>query len=250
MEPEMQSSGVWTRGEIGSSVMDRVNNFYSRPTEKIGWACGLLVNLALVAGCYDDSKHEQTELRVPKDFIAIEEGRSWTYKVTVAKNTRIFDCKCEGGDVRTLDGIQTRYQFVYGRTEGFDGYVTKSIYAMAESGPREFFIDDFSGGFLHDPPVQLLPKKIEVGATWSWNGQFARGDKKITGTAQLEITSIEQNDFGGDWLDVVRVRESFDNSPIRITRCFARDVGLVSYLVTEQDDRGQLKAIATMELEH
>jgi len=158
------------------------------------------------------------------EWLPFAEGTRWTYAVRTADEAVTVHMVCEGGDVRTLDGADTRYEFVYGRPEHMGHDATKSIYAMAPDGPREFYFDGFALRLLHDPPLPLLPAGVKA---WTWTGTLGLGNDERAAIAHVTVEGPETVTVPAGTFRALRVRAEYDAPVHAITRWYARGVGLV-----------------------
>ena len=158
------------------------------------------------------------------DYLRFEIGRKWVYEVTneLGAVYRLTE-ELKGGDVRSLPGEpRVEFRFIYGTPDGMDHDVTKSIYAMARSGAREYYFDGMGWSLWHDPPIPLLPKAVAVGREIAWDGEV-EVDKKVAATARVRVEAFETI----EGVETVRTLTTYGALPLRVTRWFARGVGLV-----------------------
>ncbi|MHC4452743.1 MAG: hypothetical protein ACYS0E_21815 [Planctomycetota bacterium] len=164
----------------------------------------------------------------PAEFAPFEIGRQWNYELRLRGYVpEPFAARVGGSDVRDLDDEErVDFIFVYGRPGDADHNMTKSIYAMASDGPREFYFDTLSRRLKHEPPIPLLPSGIRS----TWEGTVSIDRKPTKTTARIEVTALE----GGDQ---VRTVTTYEAIPLKITRWFGRGKGLVR---VELQERGEV----------
>ncbi|MHC4955174.1 MAG: hypothetical protein ACYTGZ_15065 [Planctomycetota bacterium] len=152
----------------------------------------------------------------------MQQGRNWVYEFTDPRGAeyRLTE-ELKGGDVRSLpDQERVEFRFIYGTPAGEKHDVTKSIYAMAKDGPREYYFDAMRWSLWHDPPIPLLPAEVAVGREVRWQGKVEPDNEEIPATAVVRVESIEN-------ADTVRVKTTYGALPLEVTRWFKKGVGLV-----------------------
>ena len=122
--------------------------------------------LLFVVGCAA-AKYAERDTYVPYEI-----GRAWTYSIEEkGQDPFTLATRVLGHDVRAL-GTERNVEFrmAYGRLAGMDQDVTKSIVAMASSGPRELVFNAWTWSIEHTPPIPLMPTSFEPGMKTKWKG--------------------------------------------------------------------------------
>jgi hypothetical protein len=163
------------------------------------------------------------------DLFPLEDGTRWTWEVSQGGRSWPIVAKKYRGDVRDEGGRKIDYEFVYGRTTGYDHDVTKSIFAVPREGPREFYLDLFYAGLEHKPAVPLLPAAPRVGETWSWSGVLSSGNTELPVSTTLVVAAVEKVQVPAGTFEAVRIEERLDDGQLLITRWLVADVGLVRF---------------------
>ena len=202
-----------------------------RPT--IQMAGGRWLALAfLFVGCAQESPRESIE-----DYLPFAEDARWTY--AVVRDSQAFDLEvvAEGGDVRELGGERVRFQFAYGTPAGEEHDITKSIYAMPASGPREFYLDAMTWALFHDPPIPLLPAGAELhaGPSWPWEGrvEFAEVEEASRATSTL-LGFVDVRVPAGSYR-ALHTHTVYQPSGLQVSRWMVRGIGLVKVEVRSDD---------------
>jgi hypothetical protein len=189
----------------------------------------LILPASLLYDCTDfvDPEPEAARILAPADYLPLASGTRWTYEFYEGDRTLRIETVREGGDMRDLEGEgRVRFDFVYGSLEGLES-ATKSIYAMAASGPREFYLDGFIWRLYHEPPIVLLPEDVRSSTEWNWAGNLELEDFEGRATASLTVDGPEEVVVPAGSFSALRVRAVYDPAELVITRWYARDVGLV-----------------------
>jgi len=198
------------------------------------WLWMLLFAVGCAAPKYADSA----------DYLPFEKDRAWVYSVK-EEGTAAFTLhtRAYGSDVRSLEGERrVEFRFVYGRPDGMDQDVTKSIYAMASDGPREFHFSAWSWSIAHEPPIPLLPASFERGKTTEWKGVVEYRDERYETTAQIRVAGMQFVETPFAELNCILVITDYGAGKLRVHRWFAPGVGLVEVKIT--GDAG--KAVASL----
>ena len=180
-----------------------------------------LIVLPILAGC-----RTAAQPLPPDGWFPLADGTRWVYEVRNGERVERHDMKATGGDVRTLEGAEVPYRFVYGRPPWADHDITKSIYAVPEAGAREFYLDASAWSLWHDPPVALLPPRPAVGAAWAWEGRFEYEAGERDASAAMTVEALEEIEVPAGRFSALRVRSTYDDGVV-VVRWFARGVGCV-----------------------
>ena len=161
----------------------------------------------------------------PADYLPFEVNRSWVYEIEDGTGKPFeLSTRVLGGDLRDLaDEQKVVFQMVYGRPDDSDHDITKSIYALALAGPREFCFDAMTWKLEHEPPIVLFP----VDGDAPWTGTVLLNRTGHVATARVCVDATERVKLADLTVEAVRVRTTYDGAPFAITRWFARGVGLV-----------------------
>ena len=120
----------------------------------------------------------------------------------------------------------------YGRLEGMDQDVTKSIVAMPSSGPHEMVFNAWTWSIEHTPPIPLLPTSFEPGKTTEWKGVVEYRDQRYETTATISADGIQRVETPAGELSCLLVRTVYDAGRLEVRRWFAPGVGLVEVKVS------------------
>jgi len=175
--------------------------------------------LLFLIGCATAVEHR------PADYLPFEIARSWVYEIEDGSGSPFeLSTQVLGGDIRDLaDEEGVEFQMVYGRPKGAEHDITKSIYALASAGPREFYFDAMNWSLQHDPPIVLIP----VDGESAWTGTVALSREGVETRALVRVEGTENLKIGTKTVEVVRVRTTYSGSELVVTRWFARGIGLV-----------------------
>jgi len=160
----------------------------------------------------------------PRPAFPLDEGRRFHLAVRIeGERPYGIEARIFGGDVRSLpDAEDVPFVFVYGTPDGYDDEIVKSIYAQAPDGPREFYLDLLRWRAQHEPPIPLLPSRVEAGAETAWSGSFTVDREPVAKSATVRIESIDRD-------GTIVVRTTYADSPAAITRTFRRGVGMTRF---------------------
>jgi len=174
------------------------------------------------------------------DYIPLGVGWRGTYEIRTGSIRTRIAVAAKGGDVRDLpDQKDVRFLFLYGTLAGETYDMAKSIYALSDGGPREFYVDAFSWGLFHDPPVPMLPHTFSSGDEWTWEGEFEFKEPQRRTHTHLRVDGPVE--FRGR--QTMRTRETDDQNELTVTRWFEKGVGLVGI---EVEERGGASASLTL----
>lgn len=168
------------------------------------------------------------------EYLPFEVGRAWDYRINEDGEPEfLLTTHARGWDVRSLpDERKVRFQFVYGRPESVDQDVTKSIYALASDGAREFHFSAWSWAIGHEPPIPLLPAKREGKREASWSGVVEyRGEKHET-TATIRVEGIQVVETPMGELNCILVTTRYDAGKLVVRRWLARGIGIVEIKIS------------------
>ena len=199
--------------------------------------------LVLAAGCvapvYDS----------PNDYLDLELGRSWVYSIHAEGMRRLeLTTKLLGSDLRSLpDEDRVVFMQLYGRIEPDGPDLTKSMYAMSSSGPREFVFNTWAWSMQHEPPIPLVPTKNTTSEPVEWEGVLVYRKKRYETTARVRLAGeeVKQTPLGA--LRCVKVVTTYAAGDIEITRWFASGVGLVEVRVVAVAGDAGAKLLSTTE---
>jgi len=148
-------------------------------------------------------------------YLPLDVGRRWTYEVRIeGYEPFVLATELKGGDVRDLDGAgRVFFPMVYGTRPGGDPDVTKSVYALAPDGPREFCFDALWWSVEHDPPIPLTRDA-------AWEGTVRLGSGAVETTARVRV-----EERGGE----LRATTTYAGAPLVIARTFRRGAGMTRF---------------------
>ncbi len=214
-----------------------------RATPRCLWL-GVIMPLLVACGERPPAVTEAPSL--PAAYTPLAQGSRWTYRVTQGATAIAITYTRKGGDVRHRAGVAVRYLFLYGDSTEMGEMQAKSIYASPGAGLEEFFVDGLLTSMQHDPPVPLMPSTM-VGTSWEWSGKLALNHNQVSSRSTLRVAARERLTVGGVAYDTLRVEERVEPDSLRITRWFAKGVGMLR-LAVEAGERSFRMELTSCEI--
>ena len=197
----------------------------------------LALALGLFAGCEQAPQSEEEAVPVAADlgpaqrWLPIEVGTEWWWDTLRGPFEERVHYRVESGDRRSLpDQDSVLFVYAYGTVEGHSDATERCIYALTDDGPREVFLDTGLFALEFQPPLPVLPPRVEVGAHWTWEGTVGGGGMPITGVSHFRLEAEDDVVIDGVRRRCVRSVQTHGQDldvDLVIGRWFVEGVGMV-----------------------